>query len=452
MLHSITLQDFKSYRKATLPLAPLTMLIGANASGKSNAIEGLRLLSWLAQGNRLTSIQNFVRESEQIVRGRIQDLAYSQSGQFSFSCRSIDPRTSTTSQELMISLSIGSDDLLHVAAERLDDSSAGTSMPLYEVVSEPRKVGNDLTVSYNNFRRGGKKPRIVCSDQCAVFTQLDNPSRFDKSHTDSHKHIPVATERFRSWLSNILFLDPVPVQMRDYGFQNERSMKRDGSNLSGVLYNLWGGREENPTTKQQENRETILNFIRSLPEQNIASVKFLDTPRKEVMLQLVETFGGKELDYDATLLSDGTLRVLAIAAAMLTAPEGGLVVIEEIDNGVHPSRARQLLQQIAMLAEKRHLRVLLSSHNPALLDAIPTSAVPDVVFCYRDLKDGSSCLVRLEDIPDYPELIAQGSVGQLMTSGFLDSFVKNHPGPDERKKKAMEWLERFRKEVEETHE
>ena len=46
----------------------------------------------------------------------------------------------------------------------------------------------------------------------------------------------------------------------------------------------------------------------------------------------VETFGGKPTAYDASLLSDGTLRVLAIAAAMLSAPEGSLVVIEQIDN------------------------------------------------------------------------------------------------------------------------
>ena len=40
MLSSVTIEGFKSYRKATL-----TVLIGANASGKSNAIEALRLLS-----------------------------------------------------------------------------------------------------------------------------------------------------------------------------------------------------------------------------------------------------------------------------------------------------------------------------------------------------------------------------------------------------------------------
>ena len=107
-----------------------------------------------------------------------------------------------------------------------------------------------------------------------------------------------------------------------------------------------------------------------LPEQDIQEIDFIETPRGEVMVALTETFGGHATRYDATLLSDGTLRVLAIAAAVLSAP-GGLVVIEEIDNGVHPSRAGQLLNHVSRIAKERDLRVLISSHNPALLDALP---------------------------------------------------------------------------------
>ncbi|MFN7257459.1 MAG: AAA family ATPase [Microcystis sp.] len=56
MLTSLTLGNFKSYKEATLSLAPITFLIGANASGKSNALEAIRLLSWLAKGSRLDDI------------------------------------------------------------------------------------------------------------------------------------------------------------------------------------------------------------------------------------------------------------------------------------------------------------------------------------------------------------------------------------------------------------
>jgi len=47
MLSTSTLKDFKSLREAGLPLGPLTVLIGADAAGKSNAIEAYRLLFWL---------------------------------------------------------------------------------------------------------------------------------------------------------------------------------------------------------------------------------------------------------------------------------------------------------------------------------------------------------------------------------------------------------------------
>ena len=129
---------------------------------------------------------------------------------------------------------------------------------------------------------------------------------------------------------------------------------------------------------------------------------------------------------------------------MLSAPEGSLVVIEEIDNGVHPSRARHLLDSIRSVAERRKLRVLLSTHNPALLDALPDAAVPDVVFCYRDPSSGESRLVRMQDIPDVPELLIQGDLGQLMTSGALERFVKTHKGSEARKLKAKAWLESLR--------
>lgn len=248
----------------------------------------------------------------------------------------------------------------------------------------------------------------------------------------------------------MLFLDPVPAKMRDYSFPSEKQIRGDGENLSGALYHLWGGNEvtlEDLEEANRKNREDILRFIQSLPEQDISSVDFLKEPRGGVMVQLTETFGGQRRSYEASLLSDGTLRVLAIAAAMLSAEEGSLVVIEEIDNGVHPSRARHLLEQIRAIAERRNLRVLLSTHNPAMLDALPDVAIPDVVFCYRDPTDGSSRLTRLEDIQDYPELIAQGTLGTLVTTGTLERFVKQKRTPEGRKAKAMAWLENLRAEA-----
>lgn len=437
MLTAITLKNFKSYRQACLPLAPLTVLIGANASGKSNAIEGMRLLSWLAQGQKLSSIQYAVQDSERVVRGRVNELGYVGSERFGIGAATnlID----WNRLELEISLR---DDGPHISAESI--TSPHTMVPLYILDQPSGERSSDAGVAYNNFARGGRKPHITCSDQAAIFTQLDSPATFSAENKEARRIVPKVVRQYQEWLSNILFLDPMPAKMRNYSFPSDRRLVGDGTNLSSALYALWGTEATAADSLIREQRVAILQFIQSLPEQDIGTLGFLQGPRGEVMVELVETFGGEDRRYDASLLSDGTLRVLAIAAAMLSATGGSLVVIEEIDNGVHPSRARHLLEQIQAIAKRRSLRVLLSTHNPAMLDALPDTAVPDVVFCYRDPMDGSSRLVRLAEVPDYPELIAQGTIGHLMTSGTLERFVKRHSGSQERKKKAQAWLEQMR--------
>ena len=424
MLSSFTIENFKSYREATLKLAPLTVLIGANASGKGNAVEALRLLSWLAQGNRLGSIRYAVQEGDQALRGTIRDLTHRNRGKFSLSCLTTHPTWNAYS----ITLQIQDDDELHITDERL--TGARQKVPLFEV-AYTHESGADIWVAYNNFARGGRKPQVVCVDQMAVLVQLQSSARFGGGQRMAQRVIPEVTKQYQGWLSNIVFLDPQPSTMRDYSFTTERTLTGDGANLSGVLFNL---------CREQATKREVLQFVQALPEQDIRRIDFIETPRSEAMVTLTETFGGGRTKYDATLLSDGTLRVLAIAAAVLSAPEGSIVVIEEIDNGVHPSRAEQILSQISRIAEERGLRVLISSHNPALLDALPDDAVPNVVFCYRGPETGTSRLVRLADVPDYPELIAQGAVGHLVTRGILDRFVKRHPGSEERRRRAHSWL------------
>lgn len=424
MLTNFTINSFKSYKEATLKLAPLTVLIGANASGKSNLIEALRLFSWLAQGNKLGSVRYAVQEEDHVLRGTVGDLARGNEDEFSMSCET----THAEWNRYSITLRKQDDDELHIVDERL--IGPNQNVPLFEVVNS-YESGGDIWVAYNNFARGGRKPQVACVDQMSVLTQLQSSSRFEGGHNKAQRVIPEVTKWYQGWFSNMVFLDPQPSTMRGYSFKTERVLGGSGANLSGVLYNLC---EDAGTGRE------VLQFIQSLPEQDIESIGFIETPRNEAMVELTESFGGIKTKYDATLLSDGTLRVLAIAAAVLSAPENSIVVIEEIDNGVHPSRAEQILDRLSRIASKRGLRVIISSHNPALLDALPDQAVSNVVFCYRDPQNGASRLVSLSDIPDYPELIAQGTVGHLMTRGILDRFVKCHPSPEERKSRARSWL------------
>ena len=367
ILTEFTLTHFKSYRQARLPLGPLTVLIGANASGKSNAIEALRFMQWMAQ-KQIDIHQNILRpDSWRLdVRG---------------------------SKETWLS----------------DNHPCRLSC----------YFNNDSEYRYIvEIKKGNDSPNSIF-----LTFEDDTTARFNDS--------PSSLEILR----NLLFIDTIPSAMREYSSKSEQYLFSDGSNLSSVLYHLC----QIPSQKQ-----ILLDFIQSLPEQLISDIGFIETPRNEVMLTLTETFGHRQQQIDITLLSDGTLRVLTIAAALLSAPEGSPIVIEEIDNGVHPSRAKHLLTRIREIANQRNLRVLLSTHNPALMDALPDEALPDVVFCYRDPQEGDSRLIRLQDLDDYPGLILQGPLGQLVTTGIVDRFVKSPTPPHIRKDKALQWLTQLR--------
>lgn len=434
MISAITIQNFKSYRDATLPLASLTLLVGANASGKSNAMEAIRFLSWLAHGRRLDDILEKVQQTDIAIRGALRDLTYDQAAEpvITLGCA----LTNTEEwKQLQISVKLTEGAEPRVIAESI--RSETSTVPLYEIKHPAEVHSREVQVAYNNFARGGKKPTIACTDRQAIFTQLEIPSRFHEGL--ARTIIPDVTSKFQTALQQILFLDPNPRHMGGYSFIVDRELRGDGANLSSVLFDL---------CRVKRQKDDVLLFIRALPEQDIVNIDFIKTPRSEVMVQLTESFGGQETRRDAPLLSDGTLRVLAVAAALLSAAKGSLVIIEEIDNGVHPSRAGLLLQNIQRIALQRELRVLLTSHNPALLDALPDAAIPHVVFCYRAPASGESCLLRLEDLTDYPDLIARGPLGELLTEGIIDRFVKQQRSPAEKEEDALQWLERLQQQVE----
>lgn len=426
MLTQIHIRNFKSYQYQVLHLSPLTLMIGANASGKSNALEAFRFLAWLAQGQKLSVLKHRVDDSEQILRGQIKDLGHLGETSFSFGCTTNDENWNHL--EIEVSLR---DDELHISQETI--TSPRETFPLYRIEQKSSGLSTDVRVAYNNFARGGKKPQVNCTDQIAILNQLASSALFESGHKKAQQEIPKTTEKFQHLLSNTLFLDPVPSLMRGDSYPEKR-LRGDCSNLSGVLFTLW---------KDDTVKPVIIQFIKSLPEQDVKDINFFEDRRGQVSLELVESFGNKDRKWSVELLSDGTLRVLAIAAALLSAPEGSTVVIEEVDNGVHPSRAKQLLATMRQQAEARNVRLLLSTHNPALMDALPDSSLGDVVFCYRSKNTGESQLIRLSDLNDYPGLVSQGPLGELVTNGVVDRFVKSPVTPEQKKQKAMDWLSKM---------
>lgn len=425
-LHAFHFGTFRSFEDTSMPLGPLTLLVGLNASGKSNAREGIQLMSWMARGLRLDAILQTAREAESAVRGQYGDLGFRGAKTFRLGC-SFGALDGAELLRLRWDITLRIDGVgLRVENERLIDVEK--NKPLFWLDAPASGVLHDVNVRYDNFKRGGQKPLTRCSDLLPALNQLVSPAAFRDADDKARKRITAAAEYLRGQLSAVVLLDPNPPRMRGASAIGETLLRPDGANLSGVLHGLCA---------REGGKDDVLSFVRTLPEQAIDDIEFLPGLPGQVMVQVRERFGSAALR-DASLLSDGTLRVLAIAAALLTAPAGGTVAIEEVDNGIHPSRASDLMSNMHRIATRRALRVLVTSHNPALADALPLEALRDVVVCHRHPSTGESRLTRLGDLPRVALTAAGSSLGRIMTSGDLQREVADERPEDERVRDAME--------------
>lgn len=426
MLTSICVQSFKSLGDVTLHLDNLTLLIGWNASGKSNVLEALSLLCWAARAPRLTDLPHAMTTGQLRLRGNVTDLVPmgSRDDVITFRCEyepaTIGPflQSGALTGRPLGPLSL--DFALKVSAKdvRVEHESLrapwvedkGYRTPLYQATATP---GGRLSTTYQNFRRA-TKPSVECVADQPCFVQLSSPAHFPDRYAEAREVIPLASRQIRAALSMVRFLDPDPRAMRSYAFVDDAELRSDGANVSAVLRHLVdAGR-----------KDEVLAFVADLPEQRLGDLSFLDTPRNEVMVALHEAFGTEPDAVPAALLSDGTLRVLAVAAVLLSAEPGSLVIIEEIDNGVHPSRASALLNSILDTARRRKVRVLLTTHNPALQDALAEEVLPSVTLAWRDPSDGRTRLSRLGELEAFPRMVASGPLGQLVTRQSFEKMVK----------------------------
>lgn len=417
--------NFKSFEDASLDLnKPFTVLIGKNGSGKSNAIEGIELLAHIAHGRPLYEITDIGRGAGGFqVRGGLP------------AC----PRSGKSAFGLGFSEEVESGSGLHSFSYQMYVQALPEPLILRErfevdgqgvfdagLRTEP---GGVLSVSYNSFER---VPRFINESLSAERSILSRYELFANKLPDSGGESVVITG-VRQYLRASFVFDPQPKLMRAYERIGNRVLTRDGANLSAVLYALHKGSEA-----EQAALTRILQRIRQLPEEPFEAFNFVVTGLNDVIFGIRETKDGPLID--ARLLSDGTLRCLAVLTALETVEEGSRVVVEEFDNGLHPSRVKLLSEAISEACARRKLNVLVTTHNPATLDGLTREQLEGVVLCFWDREKKASRLVPLLELPRADVLLERGHLGDLVTRRVLEQHLM--PGFEEAQKaKAQEWLD-----------
>lgn len=415
MIKAFLFEKFKGYDKAILWLEQITTLVGTNASGKSNAIEGMQILSELATGRDLSVIFDGTKNSEAAIRGGAKGCCRFTAKTFTLgSLIDLD-----SDHDLMYKVSIRAANRIAIEEESLyivGNGSTDTKQGklVFRTASKASEDSGDISVEYANGKKG-KNPQCRALRSMSILSQMIGKLPTDIEEYDaSIRRIQLVQDS----LMGIFILDPIPALMRNYSRIGDTTLRRNCSNVSSVLYAL----------KDSDEWPGFVETISQLPENEIKGIDFVSTSLNDVILVQKEQNGSATANMEAQRLSDGTLRCIALLAAVMSEPKNSVIAIEELDNGIHPSRARKLMDALSRIASQRGIDLIITTHNVTLLNSLSKEDVLGVSVVYRDASSNASRIIPFVEIQNQAAILASGGIGDaLETDSILRSIKEKTP-------------------------
>jgi predicted ATPase len=180
-----------------------------------------------------------------------------------------------------------------------------------------------------------------------------------------------------------------------------KGFKPDGSNLPWVIEDLY---KKNPS----KFREWIYHIQTALPDiADIRTVEREDDHSRYIMLKYQDG-----LEIPSWVVSDGTLRLLALTLPAYLPELKGIYLIEEPENGIHPRAVETIFQSLSSVY---NAQILLASHSPVILGI----SEPEDVLCFAKTEEGVTDIVAGNLHPALAEWQGETNLGILFASGVL---------------------------------
>ena len=389
MLTSLRLVNFKNFEDETLKLGPFTVIVGANASGKSNIRDAFRFLHGIGRGYTLAEIiGGKVGVGGQLewepIRGAPNEIVrFPHSGSHDASDFAVHVGLSADNEKVAYSAKVGFNPEDPDGFRWLSDGISVDGQP----------VMGSLNMG-NRWHLISESPRPYLT----------------RNYGDEASHDDVRP-RLRSALESMRFLDPSPAQMREPSIPGADTLGDYGQNLPTVLESICA---------DADRKQTLLSWFEELTPMDAAGFEFPRDPSGRVHLYITERNGRKVSAYSA---SDGTLRFLAMLALLLDEEAGGTYFFEDIDAGIHPNRLWLLMDLIERQTAQGNIQVITTTHSSALLAWINDATFEHTSLVYRDEYWSDSVIRPIADLYNLRELRKSSGLERLFTSGWLEDAM-----------------------------
>lgn len=444
MIRRLRIKNFKSFVDEDVRFGRFSLLYGANGVGKSNLTDALRLLRAIGEGR---SIRDAIEGHASAaggptaaavagIRGGAKSLTHFGSSSPTF--------------ELEVEIDAREGPVTYLVAVNTDE---------YKVEREElRHPGHSYVFSTHPegalLRQQADSPVILA--RYYKNSPGRNPSRSFSAHEfiltqfTGRKAETVANERWaeiaRNALRAISPLELRPDVLRQYAPLGRFELGEHGENFAAVVWDLLvradihfersdtgmslgfkpSKRIEIPEEDEQDGErrrlalarlQAICSWLAQLTPRPIDGIAVEVAPTSEVIFSVYEAPYSSPLT--ARILSDGTLRVAALATALLGDDSQVSFVIEEIENGINPSRAQLVLRLIESATKAARKQVIATTHAPVLLDFLSEELRASTLVVGWDADGATSVVTPLLELEGLENAEAISPLSELLTEGWV---------------------------------
>jgi len=402
MLKSLTVRGFKSLKEVTVEFPRMAVLFGPNAAGKSNLLDAIQALSRIGTQRTLADalgdpIRGHPVEAFSFPSGGLAELLSASSAQFSLEADltrdrsayryrvavSIDPRSGT--------LAVADEYLSSLGRDREPKGIAAI-----ELVNEKLRVRR---------KSHPGKPRYEHPSQ--NYAILSDP----RLGAPEYRDIDRARSELSGWRT--YYLDPRVSMRAAQPPSDVRDIGALGGDIAPFLYRLQADHDKHLKAAKR----TLRSIIPSVEEVTV------DLDKRRGTLDLLIRQDG--IDYSSRIVSEGTLRVLAVCSIAVNPWSGSLLAFEEPENGVHPRRLELIAQLLLSLALEQGRQVVVTTHSPLFCDAVLKGARsrPGDIGLFNVRRDGQATVVEPFDVTG--PLFKDHEIAAALTTGTEDGLFES---------------------------